>query len=415
MTAIRPDIVSASHASMGAARDPRAFQPFLQLNRLVAGTAPGNSPGPDGAPINLAPGDPMMSPPRLIAETLERYPEAWSRYPPPRGTDDFRSAALGWLRRRYGLGEGMIDPPRHMLPVPGSREGLFLCALAAISQGRDSGRRKVLIPAPAYHAYAGGAVAGDAEPVFVPARRETGFLPDYESLPPDLLDRVAIAFICSPSNPEGAAADLPRWRGLLRLARRHGFLLAADECYADTYLGDPTAGLLQAAEMEGGSLDRMVSFNSLSKRSSAAGLRCGFATGEAEAIDAIAAFAMVGGAGVPAPTLQAGAALYNDDEHAAEMRDFYRDLFALAERKLGNRFGWTKPAGGFFLWLDVGDGEAAAKRLWAEAGIRVLPGAFMCPAQFAEGNPGAGYIRAALIHPPEITAPALDRMVEILS
>jgi len=404
----------SAFASLGDLRDPRALQPFLRLGRLLDPVTPGRSPLPDGAPVNLAPGDPMLSPPKIIAETLARYPDGWSRYPLPRGPEEFRAAALDWLGRRYGLPAGLLDPSRHLLPVPGSREGLFFTVLAAVARGAAEGRRKVLIPAPGYHVYAGGAIAANAEPVFVPARRETGFLPDYASLPQELLDQASVAVICSPSNPEGAAADLPRWRELLRLARRHGFLLVADECYAETYLDAPPAGLLQAALAEGGSLDKMIAFHSLSKRSSAAGLRCGFGVGAADVVDSLDAFARMGGAGVATPVMHAGAALYRDDVHAAEFRAFYRNLFDIAERKLGNRFGWSKPAGGFFLWLEVGDGEAAATRLWREGGIRVMPGAYMCPAAFPEGNPGAAFIRAAMIHPPEVTEPVLDRLVEIL-
>jgi aspartate/methionine/tyrosine aminotransferase len=417
-------------ASQGAAaaprrRDPRAFHPFLRLARLLEPLAPGRSPLADGAPINLAVGDPQRAAPALLAEEVARHPGDWSRYPPFRGPEVYRRACVDWLERRYDLPAGLISAETGILPLPGSREGLFFATLAALTMGAGEGRDKVLIPAPGYHVYAGAAAAAGAEPVFVPVDAAGGFLPDFAALDPDLLARTAIAFLCSPANPQGAAADRATWARSLTAARRHGFLLGADECYADIYLGEtPPAGALQAAVELGGGLERLLAFHSLSKRSSAAGLRCGFVTGDPQAVDTIDALFRFGGAGCPVPLLHAGAALWRDEAHVVETRAFYRGLFDIAERRLGNRFGWHRPDGGFFLWLDVGDGEAAARRLWQEAGVRVLPGAYMCPdgsgpdGSAPEGggatNPGQAYIRVALVYEPAITDAALSRLVEIL-
>lgn len=394
-------------------RDPRTFQPFLRLARLLAEVTPGRSPLESGQPINLAVGDPQQPAPALLADSVAAHSDGWSSYPPFRGTPEYQQAATAWLARRYGLPEGLVDGGRNLLPVPGSREGLFFAALSALSTGAAEGRDHVLLPAPGYHVYAGAAAAAGAEPVFVPVTRETGFLPDYGALDPAILRRAAIAFVCSPSNPEGAAADLPRWRDLLSLARRHGFVLAADECYADIYLGQPPAGALQAAA-ETGSLDGLLAFHSLSKRSNAAGLRCGFLAGEAGLVDTVDAFTRFGGASVPLPIQQAGAALWNDDAHAEANRAFYARLFERAEAALGGRFGWRRPDGGFFLWLQVGDDEAAALKLWREAGIRTLPGSYMVADAHLRPNPAAGYLRVALVHDEAVTGPALERLVEVL-
>lgn len=394
-------------------RDPRTFQPFLRLARLLAEVPPGRSPLADGAPVNMAVGDPQQPAPALLAETVAAFPDGWSSYPPFRGTPEYQQAAAGWLNRRYGLPEGFVTGEKQLMPIPGSREGLFFAGLAALSAGAAEGRDKVLLPAPGYHVYAGAAAAAGAEPVFVPATRESGFLPDYESLDPAVLERAAIAYVCAPSNPEGAAADLPRWRALLALARRHGFVLAADECYADIYFDGPPAGALQAAA-ETGTLDRLLVFHSLSKRSNAAGLRCGFLAGEPALVDTVDAFTRFGGASVPLPIQQAGAALWNDDAHAEANRAFYARLFACAETVLGGRFGWRKPAGGFFLWLEVGDDEAAALKLWREAGIRTLPGSYMVADAGLRPNPAAGFLRVALVHDEAVTRPALERLVEVL-
>jgi N-succinyldiaminopimelate aminotransferase len=155
-------------------------------------------------------------------------------------------------------------------------------------------------------------------------------------------------------------------------------------------------------------------FHSLSKRSSAPGLRCGFVVGDPERIAALDGILRVGGAGVPLPVIAAGTRLWREEEHVAANRARYQENFTVAERVLGNRFGFRKPEGAFFLWLDVGDGEAAARTLWREAGIRVLPGAYMCQEGPDGENPGAPYIRVALVYDPALTEAALRRLAEVL-
>src|SRR5699024_6068850 len=112
----------------------------LRLARLLEGVPPGPSPLPDGSPINLAVGDPQLSAPPLVAQTIARFPDDWSRYPPFRGPARYREAALSWLTRRFSLPQGFLDPDRHLLPIPGSREGLFFASLAAVTLGASEGR-----------------------------------------------------------------------------------------------------------------------------------------------------------------------------------------------------------------------------------------------------------------------------------
>jgi len=395
-------------------RNLRALHPFTRLDRLLGGIPPGPS-GLDGdKPVLLSVGEPQNQPPAFVAEELARHAAGWSRYPGGRPIPDYAAAAVDWLGRRYGLPAGMVDPKRHLLPLPGSREGLFFAALAAIPQDRAGPPPLVLLPNPFYHVYAGSAIAAGAEPVFVPADAKSGQLPDFTALPEVILERTSLAFFCSPSNPQGAAADLEVLCGLLALARRHGFALAMDECYTEIYNREPPPGALQAAARLGGSLDNLLVFHSLSKRSSAPGLRCGFVAGDEALIEPLDVLLRVGGAGVPQPVQAAGARLWREEAHVAANRERYRRNFTLAERLLGNRFGTRTPDGGFFLWLDVGDGEAAATRLWREAGIRVLPGAYMCQAPDGGDNPGAPYIRVALVYDENLCEHALGRLADLL-
>lgn len=409
-------------------RNLQAHYPFGRLNRLLEGVDPGaprlGLPGtaPD-EPVPLHLGEPRNQPPDFVAEELTRAAAGWSRYPLPRGTLDYREACADWLNLRYGLPKGMVDPETSILAVPGTREGLFFTALAntpgdggadGLAEGRGAGRAAILIPNPCYHVYYSATSAAGAEPVFVAATAETGFQPDYTALDPALLDRTELAYFCTPSNPQGAIADLDQLQALIRLARAHDFTVAFDECYAEIYTEAPPPGALQAAAALGGSLDNLLVFHSLSKRSSAPGLRCGFAAGDPERIAALEVMMSTGGAGVSLPVCAAGARLWREEDHAAANRLRYQENFAIAERVLGNRFSFRKPGGGFFLWLEVGDGEAAALKLWREAGIKVLPGAYMCRSVEGEENPGAAFIRIALIYDADYTEAALRRVVEVL-
>jgi aspartate/methionine/tyrosine aminotransferase len=390
------------------------------LNRLLDGIAPGRSPAADGAPILLSLGEPRHQPPDFVAEEIARNAADWSRYPLGRGTPAYRQAAAAWLKRRYDLPAaasapgGMIDPDETIVPLPGSREGLFFATLTTCPGTANGAPPAVLMPNPCYHVYAGAALAAGAEPVFLSATAENGFIPDFGALDPAVLDRTVLCTLCSPSNPQGAAASLEQLKALILLARRHDFVVAFDECYAEIYTGEPPAGALQAATALDGSLDNMLVFHSLSKRSSAPGLRCAFAAGAPPLIERLAGALNVGGAGVPLPVLAAGTRLWQDEAHVAETRARYHENFQIAERLLGNRFGFRKPDGGFFLWLDVGDGEAAALELWRQGGIKVLPGAYMSVADDSGQNPGQAYVRIALVHDAALTETALGRFCEIL-
>src|SRR5258708_158839 len=291
--------------------------------------------------------------------------------------------------------------------MPGSREPLFMAALIAVPPERRGKRPVVLIPNPAYHVYAGAAALAGAEAVFLPATKETGFLPDLDAIPEAALDRAALFYLCTPANPQGKAADLAYLKKAIALARARGFVLVVDECYAEIYDRTPPAGVLEAAAALGGDLKNLAATHSLSKRSSAPGLRSGFVVAHPDLIKGFSDMIGYAGAGVPVPTLAASVALWSDDAHVETNRALYRANFDAAQQIFGERFGFYRPDGGFYLWLDVGDREAAAKRLWAEAAIRTLPGGYTGPLDANGRHPGETYIRAALAYDQPPTAPPL--------
>lgn len=383
--------------------------PFQRLATLLSGVEPGR------APINLTVGEPRHAVPAFVGPVLAGAISDFNRYPAIKGTDAFRQAVATWLDHRFALG-GAINPDTMVLPLNGSREGLFFAALEARRTTRKkTDRPAVLLPNPFYQAYAAGAVGAGCEAILLPAGPETGFLPDLAAVQPDVLARTVAVFFASPANPQGAVASAQAWTALIEAARQNDFYLFADECYSEIYRGDAAPpGVLSAARATG-SFDRVVAFNSLSKRSNLAGLRVGIAAGDPAFLTSWTAFRNMAAPQVPMPSQAVAVAAFGDEAHVRENRRLYDEKFAVAERLLSGTFGPVTPPGGFFLWLDVGrfgGGVAAASRLWREVGVRTVPGAYLAADGPDGTNPGADYVRIALVETIEITETALARVAE---
>jgi aspartate/methionine/tyrosine aminotransferase len=390
-----------------------ARSPFVRLTDLIAGIEPGKPP------INLSVGEPQHPIPNFIGRVIADHVAEFGRYPANKGAEPYRRAVAQWLGRRFRLPRP-VDPEREVLALSGTREGLFLSALAATRwvsprAGKSGALPAILIPNPFYAVYAAAAAAAGCEPVFLPATKATGFLPDLDALGDNLLARTVVCYLASPANPQGAVADLPYLTRLANLARRFGFLVFSDECYSEIYNnGVPPAGILEAA---GSDFANAVAFHSLSKRSSLPGLRVGSAAGDRRFLAAFLELRNLAAPQVPVPLQMAAAAAYNDEAHVEDNRRLYNAKFDLADQIIGDRYGYKRPAGGFFLWLDVsaqGGSEEATKRLWREAGVRVVPGRYLARDQADGSNPGADYIRVAMVQDKQLTAEALHRLVAVL-
>ena len=388
--------------------------PFDRLRALLNGVeAP-----VDKEPMIMSLGEPKHASPALLTETINKFANQWAKYPPIAGTPDLLDAIREWLNRRYNLPAGLIEASQNICAVSGTREALYMAGDIAISPQKNGARPVVLIPNPFYQVYIGAALMNRAEPIYMSATPENGFLPDFAALDEATLQRTALAFLCSPSNPQGAVADLDYLKTAITLARKYDFVLAVDECYAEIYDQSPPPGGLEACQDLGGdqknNMANVLVFHSLSKRSNAPGLRSGFVAGDPELIKKFKTLRNYGGATLPIPILAASAALWHDDDHVQENRKLYRQKFDRADQILGEQFGHYRPEGGFYLWLDVIDGETAARRLWMEAGVRVMPGGYLARPDASGFNPGTPYIRIALVQKLEFISEALGRVVETL-
>ena len=363
---------------------------FPRLRNLLDAHPPG------GEPIAMSIGEPRHPIPDFVAPILAAHTADFGRYPVNEGTPGLLAAICGWLSLRYGV---ELAPDRIMV-LNGTREGLFDACLALCPEVKRGRQPVVLMPNPFYQVYAASALAVGAEPVYVRADAANGFLPDYAALSPDILDRVGVAYVCSPANPQGSVASRDYLADLLRLAEKHDFTLLSDECYSEIWRSQPPAGALEVAGELGTDPERVAVFHSLSKRSNLPGLRSGFVAGGPESIRRFRQIRAYGGAPLPLPIQHVSERAWSDEAHVAANRALYQEKFRIADRIFAGIQGYEGPEGGFFLWLPVDDGETATLKLWRETGVRVLPGAYL--ARDAAGfNPGKGYIRVAMVAPKE--------------
>ena len=367
--------------------------PFERLAALTAGVTPPS----DQHHIALSIGEPRHAPPPFIGAALTRNLDRLAVYPKAAGLPELRAACAGWLERRYALGAGAVDPATMVLPVNGTREGLFSFVQAVLDPAAGG---LVLMPNPFYQIYEGAALLASAEPGYLDTTAENGFLPDLDAVSEDTWRRCRLLFICSPGNPTGAVMDEAYLLRVLELAARYDFVVAADECYADIYLDEsaPPPGLLGACLRAGNTrFERCAVFHSLSKRSSVPGLRSGFVAGDPAIMDGFRLYRTYHGCAVPEIVQLASIPAWADDAHAAVNRCLYQQKFDAVLPILAAVMPVERPAAAFYLWLATpGDDEAFARELYGAENVTVLPGRYLSR-DTAGGNPGAGRVRVSLV------------------
>jgi N-succinyldiaminopimelate aminotransferase len=383
-----------------------AAYPFERLARLKSGITPPAAL----AHIAMSIGEPKHAPPPFVIEALRRELSKLDSYPVTAGLPETRASFAAWLERRFGV---KVSPETMVLPVNGTREALFSFVQAAVSTGDAARKPVVAMPNPFYQIYEGAALLAGAEPVFLNTTSDNRFQPDLDAVPADVWKRCEILFLCSPGNPTGAVLSLDFLRHALRLAERHDFIVAGDECYAELYRDEdsPPPSLLQAALANGhDEFQRCVVFHSLSKRSSVPGLRSGFVAGDPKLMKPYLLYRTYHGCAMPVPTQLASIAAWNDDAHAAVNRALYREKYARVLPILQPVLDVPAPDGAFYLWPDVQrDDEAFTRDLFATQNLTILPGSYLARDSRA-GNPGKGRVRISLVAPVEECVNAAQRI-----
>ncbi|MHB1513366.1 MAG: succinyldiaminopimelate transaminase [Acidiferrobacter sp.] len=369
--------------------------PFQRLAALTAGLEV-----PALSRINMAIGEPRHPAPAVITTELTGALDSLSTYPSTRGTDALRVAIAAWFTRRFGLPEGAVDPQRHVLPSSGSREALYSVIQACVD--RRAERPVVVMPNPFYQIYEGAALLAGAEPYYVNTDAAHGFPMDLASIPRPILERTQAVITCSPGNPTGQVMGRAEYGELLELAHRHDFLIVADECYSEIYLDEdaPPEGLLASAHAHGvRDFAHCVAVHSLSKRSNVPGLRFGFLGGEADFMAGLLTLRTYLGSAPSQPAQVAAVAALADETHVRENRRQYREKFADVIAILKDVLPVSRPHGGFYLWVQTPiDDEAFVAGLYASQHVLALPGSYLSRPSGGT-DPGAGYIRLALVGP----------------
>ena len=382
--------------------------PFARLREAMQGIEP-----PQGkTPIQLQIGEPKHATPQVITQALSASLAELEKYPLTAGLPELRQACADWMQRRYdGL---QLNPETEILPVLGSREALFSFIQAVLNPVSDGLKPVVISPNPFYQIYEGATLLGGGDIRFANCLPPS-CKPDWNSISEDIWQRTKIVIVCSPNNPSGSVLNLDDWQEIFRLQDRYGFIIASDECYSEIYFdGNKPLGGLEAAAKLGRSKRNIVMFTSLSKRSNVPGLRSGFVAGDAEILKKFLLYRTYHGSAMSIPVQRASIAAWNDEQHVVENRRLYQEKFDRVIPILQQAYEVSKPDASFYIWLKVPDGDdiAFTRKLWQQAAVQVLPGRFLAR-DTEQGNPGAGYVRIALVADLQSCVTAAEAMVAL--
>ncbi|MDO5101313.1 MAG: succinyldiaminopimelate transaminase [Lautropia sp.] len=394
--------------------------PFERLRGLLA-THPALQGRPQHPPaIDLSIGEPRHATPPVVLDALAQPSalQGLASYPATTGLPALRQAIARWIERRHGVS---LDPATQVLPVNGSREALFAFAQAVIDP--DDRQAIVISPNPFYQIYEGAALLAGARLHLVDQRPENRYRVDWQAVPTAIWQQTRLIYVCSPGNPTGSVMDLDEWRLLFSLADRYGFVIASDECYSEIYRDEanPPLGALAACRQLGrDDYRQLVVFSSLSKRSNVPGMRSGFVAGDAGLLARFLRYRTYHGSAMSPLFQHASIAAWDDETHVEENRRLYRQKFDEVLPILNAVQPVEAAPAGFYIWLAVpGSDTDFCARLLAEHDVLVLPGSYLGRPNSARpddpgSNPGAGFVRVALVAPPEACVEGARRIARLL-
>jgi LL-diaminopimelate aminotransferase len=353
--------------------------------------------------IDLGAGDADLPPPPDAVEALRGacLDPTWSRYGHQLGLPEYREEISRWMERRFGV---RLDPFREVLPLIGSKEGIFHLPFALLDPGDVT-----IIPDPGYQAYLGGTILAGGEPYVVPLHPESRFLIPLEEIPEKVARRAKILYLNYPNNPTSAGAPREYLEEAVEFCRRHDLVLAYDNAYSEiAFDGYVPPSIFEVP----GAREVALEFHSLSKTYNMTGWRVGWAAGRAELIAALQKVKTFSDTGLPLFIQHAAAAALRS--HAEwvpqNVETFRRRRDAAVEglREIGLEV--EPPSATMYLWIPLPEGtpsEPFARRLLLEEGVAVTPGAALGPG-------GEGFFRIALTVPEERLREAAERIGRVL-
>ena len=372
--------------------------PFEKLNRLLENIVPNQAY--EASVLTI--GEPQFETPQFIQKSLALNAPLLKKYPKTGGESTLREAMRAFVARRFNTALSDAE----IIPTFGTREVLFNFPQFLLFDKENS---VMAYTNPFYQIYEGAAIATRSKVIHLNLTKENDFKPNIDEKELATCDLVIINF---PNNPTTATLSLEALGEWVYLALKHDFVLLNDECYSEIYNDEPIPSLLEAATHVGNTtFKNILVINSISKRSSAPGLRSGFIAGDAKILAEYMKYRTYVGAASPLPLQYAAAEAWSDEIHVEHSRRVYQDNFKIAEEILGTQ----TPKATFYLWIAVEDALAFTKKLYKEYNVKVLPGEFLAREDNKGENPGSGYIRIALVENQEKTRDALNRIKECLS
>ncbi len=371
--------------------------PFEKLNELLKDIIPNKNYKPSVLTI----GEPQFETPEFIQKALQTTSSLLKKYPKTTGEMELREAMRNFIKRRFNVTLNDAE----IIPTFGTREVLFNFPQFLLFEKEKS---VMAYTNPFYQIYEGAAIATHSEVIHLNLTQENNFKPQINKTDLARCDLVILNF---PNNPTAATLSLEELGVWVKLALKYDFVLLNDECYSEIYRQNPVPSLLEAAKTVGNeSLKNILVINSISKRSSAPGLRSGFIAGDQEILKEYMKYRTYIGCASPLPLQYAAALAWSEESHVQSSREIYCQNFAIAKKILGTEI----PEATFYLWIDVGDALTFTQKLYEKYNVKVLPGEFLARKDAKGQNSGVGYIRIALVESPEKTKEALMRIKECL-
>ncbi|MHC4606021.1 MAG: LL-diaminopimelate aminotransferase [Planctomycetota bacterium] len=349
--------------------------------------------------IDLGIGDPDQPPPRRLIESFTGHLDdpGVHGYSPSHGIDEYRDGVAAWMKGRYGTA---LKRTEICLAV-GSKELIAHAPMALTNPGDV-----VLVPEPGYPPYRSGTIFALCEPYLMPLKKENGFRPDLDAIPPDVAARAKILYVNFPNNPTGAVADAAFYTKCVAFAKKHDVTIISDAAYGELYYDDadrPMSFLEVPGAKEVG-----VEVHSMTKTFNMAGWRIAWVAGNPDVVETLRAFKANCDSGqfmavqkAVADVLRGGG---GDMKSIREMYRGRRDVMVDGLKKIG--WDVAAPRATFYLWFPVPDGGPSmdfAGRMMEKAGIVVTPGVGFGPS-------GEGFLRIALTVPEDRLREAVDRI-----
>ncbi len=365
--------------------------PFEKLNELLADIRPNEKL----SPLSLTIGEPQFPTPAFIQEELAKNAHLLNKYPKTAGEEDLRRSVKEFVKQRFGIA---LEEEQFVLSF-GTRELLFNFPQYLLA---NKSAPVMAFTNPFYQIYEGAAIAAGASVRYLDLTPHNSFKPQIDKS----LERVDLVVLNFPNNPTASVLDQRELEEWVKAALEYDFVLLNDECYSEIYIDEPVSSLLQASKAVGNeNFKNVLVVNSISKRSSAPGLRSGFIAGDADILREYRRYRTYVGCAAPLPLQKAAAVAWGDEEHVIQNRDRYRTNFKLAKEILGTSI----PKATFYLWLEVGDDEAFAKRAYERYNLKLLPGSYL-----GRNGVGRGFVRVALVYPEAKMKEALERLGEAM-